>query len=248
MKIFTIFAVIFACAHGLGEDCNGSWGSCQDYQNCHTGSTITGQCAGPWNIQCCPKVGQSCKSNTGNCMLTSHCSGTTYAGYCPGPSNVKCCTGGSSGGCPLTKYTGSKIIGSTCTVEVGFVPQMDKINSWASSCNVQVYITSSYRANADVSGAIVQPASRSNHMIGHAIDMNVVDGATGVFCNSNCLRSLSTAPSGVKCFINKVQADSVLRWGMSFNDPVHIDEPININYPSRWDQLYWATQGACVSK
>ena len=85
-------------------------------------------------------------------------------------------------------------------------------------------------------------------MIGHAIDMNVVDGATGTFCNSNCLGSLSTAPSGVQCFINKVQGDSILRWGMSFNDPVHIDEPININNPSKWDQLYWKTQGACVSK
>ena len=85
-------------------------------------------------------------------------------------------------------------------------------------------------------------------MIGHAIDMNVVDGATGKFCNGYCLESLSTAPAGVRCFINRVQSDSVLRWGMSFNDPVHIDEPININNPSKWDQLYWKTQGACVSK
>lgn len=51
-------------------------------------------------------LGQSCRSSTGNCMMTIHCSGTSYSGYCPGPSNVRCCvsSGGSSGGSYPTKY------------------------------------------------------------------------------------------------------------------------------------------------
>ena len=57
----------------------------------------------------------------------------------------------------------------------------------------------------------MKPARRSNHFVGHAIDMNVVD-KNGKWCNSGCLRySLNQNPD-VKCFIEKIRKDPDLRW------------------------------------
>nr|BBA54586.1 lysozyme [Trichoplax sp. H2 MB-2014] len=96
-------AVAFAA---LNDDCNAGQGSCQYDSQCYTGTPASGLCPyDPSNVKCCPKVGQSCKSSTGNCMLTTHCGGTTYSGYCPGPSSVRCCVSSSgSGGSYPTKY------------------------------------------------------------------------------------------------------------------------------------------------
>ena len=57
-----------------------------------------------------------------------------------------------------------------------------------------------------LSGTIVEPAEKSNHLAGRAIDMNL-DTATG-WCNSTCLREVDEDPDNsnqaAKCFINKV--------------------------------------------
>lgn len=41
-----------------------------------------------------------------------------------------------------------------------------------------IIVTSAFRKDDGgvISGAIVEPSKRSNHFIGHAIDMNVIDG------------------------------------------------------------------------
>ena len=62
--------------------------------------------------------------------------------------------------------------------------------------------------------------------MGHAIDMNLIDTASGKFCNSKCLADVSKHPAGVKCFISKIRQNYVLRWGGDFSVPdvVHIDD------------------------
>ena len=112
--------------------------------------------------------------------------------------------------------------------------------------NSQVYVTSSFRKSGqDVSGAIVKPAKRSNHFVGHAIDMNVVDRKG--WCNSRCLRYSLNQRSDVQCFIEKIQKDPDLRWGGDFSTPdvVHIDDSINWLKPSVYDQLYNTLQKHC---
>ena len=110
----------------------------------------------------------------------------------------------------------------------------------------KVYITSSYRKDGFVSGAIVPPAKRSNHLIGHAIDMNLIDRQTGKFCNSVCL-GRSNKPSGVRCFIGKIRSNSSLRWGGDFKktDPVHIDDGTNIKNPQLRNRLYNSVRRNC---
>ena len=106
--------------------------------------------------------------------------------------------------------------------------------------NFQVYVTSSFRKPGQViTGAIVEPDKRSNHYVGHAIDMNVWD-KNGKLCNSKCLRHSLNQHPDVQCFIEKVRNDPDLRWEGDFTpkDEVHIDDGINCRQPSVYDKLY----------
>ena len=85
----------------------------------------------------------------------------------------------------------------------------------------------------------MEPDKRSNHYVGHAIDMNVWD-KNGKLCNSKCLRHSLNQHPDVQCFIEKVRNDPNLRWGGDFTpkDEVHIDDGINCRKPSVYDKLY----------
>jgi hypothetical protein len=147
--------------------------------------------------------------------------------------------------CPLTTYSGSNFEGEAVKADSEFVSSLDTINSLAGSNNVKLYITSSFRTTSKVKGAIVTPAEKSNHMAGHAIDMNVKYGDKGTLCNSGCLGG--TLPEGVSGFIKAIQGAAGLRWGGDFNtkDPVHIDDGLNVNDPTKWEERYKAVQ-ACA--
>ena len=111
---------------------------------------------------------------------------------------------------------------------------------------LQIHVTSSFRKSGQrVEGAIVTPARRSNHFVGHAIDINAIDG--GKWCNSRCLQSRPAGYSGVTCFINKIKGDPTLRWGGDFRtkDPVHIDDGLNLKDRPKYDKLYNELQKNC---
>jgi hypothetical protein len=146
--------------------------------------------------------------------------------------------------CALTTYTGSNLVGETVTADAEFVDSLDKINKHASDNNVDLYVTSSFRTSTDVPGAIVTPAKMSNHLAGHAIDMNVKYGdKKNKLCNSTCLGG--TLPVGVAEFIKAIQDDAELRWGGDFadKDPVHIDDNLNADTEA-WKKRKEATQAA----
>jgi hypothetical protein len=121
---------------------------------------------------------------------------------------------------------------------------MEAICNAAVRCNVKLYITSSFRKpDSAVLGAIVTPATLSNHKIGHAIDMNVVYGKSPILCNSVCLGG--KLPTDVQCFIDEVKSEG-LRWGGDFKtkDPVHIDDGYNFDTDA-YTELYEYIQEAC---
>lgn len=148
--------------------------------------------------------------------------------------------------CALTQFTASNFIGKRVVADIEFVNSLNTINDLAVQNNVEVYVTDSFReAGQTVSGAIVPPASNSNHLAGHAIDMNV--SYAGTLYNSNDLRlaNLSNLPDPVKDFINDIRNEPGLRWGGDFHneDPVHIDDDLNANM-ALWTSRYDATQEA----
>jgi hypothetical protein len=148
--------------------------------------------------------------------------------------------------CVLTTYSGSNFTGEQVVADVEFVPALEAINQHAADNDVNLLITDSFRPQGRaVKGAIVPPASRSNHLAGHGIDMNVMYGPGKTsLCNSRCL-GRRNPPAAVKTFIAAIRADANLRWGGDFSprDPVHIDDNLNAD-DTAWKARYVATQKA----
>lgn len=140
--------------------------------------------------------------------------------------------------CVIKAYTNSQFIGKELRVDVDFMPHLDRLNQYALDCEVKFFITSSAREpGRSVTGAIVPPASRSNHLVGHAIDMNL-QSASGFFNSSKLKRAnLANLPREIQKLIKLVRDDVVLRWGGDFNpqDPVYIDDKLNHRNPGRWE-------------
>ncbi len=127
----------------------------------------------------------------------------------------------------LRTYSNSRFIGETLRVDADFFPALDRLNVYAEDCGVEIYVTSSIREpRQKLRGTIVPPASRSNHLVGHALDVNL-KSKSGFF-NSRKLakKHFGKLPKEIRRFIGKVRKDAELRWGGDFRpeDPVHIDD------------------------
>lgn len=146
---------------------------------------------------------------------------------------------------PLVLFEASRFMGQPCRADVQFVPMLKKINDYAEQAGVFILVTSSFRTSSNVGGAIVKPAKRSNHMAGHAIDMNVVYDNKRKSANSTELAKYPAVAEPVRIFIKSIKDDGVLRWGGDFNDrdPVHIDDGLNQDM-AKWDKRYMAMQKA----
>ena len=147
-------------------------------------------------------------------------------------------------GSPLVLFEGSRFQGKPCRADKQFIPALKKINALAEQADVNIYVTSSFRTTTNVQGAIVKPATFSNHLSGHAIDMNVIYG-NNKWANSKVLGKYPDCPAPVKQFIKSVIDDDQLRWGGKFTakDPVHIDDHLNKDM-SKWRKRYEAMQRA----
>ena len=140
----------------------------------------------------------------------------------------------------IIKFTASNFEGD-CNVDDDFVIHLEKMNEVAVKYNMIVIITSSFRKDTNVAGAIVTPAKMSNHLIGHAIDFNLKNIITGEYYNSVKMKD---GGGYDELFCNEVVAITGLRWGMAFQvaDSVHFDDGINIINPELWHKKYNETK------
>jgi len=261
MKLSALCFGAFASAQLTDSGCDRINGQCLDwrYYKCTAGYE-TGLCSGDSNRKCCKpcdttcqwqesqdaKGDAKCNDAGGKCQHnTNYCSGSYQGGMCGGSSSRQCCGasgGGGGGDCNLVRYSNTHIKGYNglrIEVDAGFKSEMDKMNRFAIDCSVTVQVTHAFRKEGqNIGGTIVPPASNSNHLVGHAIDFNL-ETPNG-WCNGDCLDWETN--SYARCFTNKIKSDRTLRWGQSFNDPVHIDDYLNGSNPSAWDQLYYQNQ------
>ena len=147
----------------------------------------------------------------------------------------------------LTSFTGTNFTGAAVQCDVNFVQHLQTIDSYAGNRGVQIHVTSSFRQQQQaVTGAVVQPVTNSNHHAGHAIDMNV--RYQGTLYTSTQLQSnnLNNLPQAVQGLIDDIRNDTDLRWGGDFanTDPVHIDDGLNINDPTTFQQRVTVVQAA----
>lgn len=143
----------------------------------------------------------------------------------------------------LIKYTGTNVVGNKVDtkrldifIDAEFKPSMDIINDAAKELGLQVVVISAKRDTINVKGAIVKPATNSNHLVGHAVDVNFIVTATGQFFNSKMIQA-STAADSIGKFIKAVKQKGI-RWGGEFlkKDPVHFDDGLNVKNPERYKE------------
>jgi len=135
----------------------------------------------------------------------------------------------------------SFISDSPIQVDESFFPAMTRIERYAMECGVKIVVTNSFRCPSDqLTGTVVVPSKCSNHLVGHAIDMNVQ--ANGRLWRSVDMvkSSWSHLPQSVIDFLNKVRRDGQLRWGGDFvrPDTVHIDDDLWRRDSTAWMQKY----------
>jgi hypothetical protein len=133
----------------------------------------------------------------------------------------------------MKSFSSSNFKGA-CTIDEDFELYLEKMNTIAQKYNITVVVNSSYRVDANVRGAIVTPATHSNHMIGHAIDCNLL--LNGTLYNSTRMQSDTGT---IRLFINEVKAAG-FRWGGDFRkpDPVHFDDGLNLRDMPLWMKKY----------
>ena len=135
----------------------------------------------------------------------------------------------------IVAFEDPALVGEPLRAHGAFVPALRRICDYAREHGVRLHVTSSLRdPTRGVAGAVVDPASMSNHHVGHAIDMNLVDDEG--FYNSSRLGDFDSLPATARGFLDAIRADPELRWGGDFStpDPVHIDVALNHGEPARF--------------
>ncbi len=110
------------------------------------------------------------------------------------------------------------------------------MNKHAKSKSVTIKINQAFRVHGvKVTGSVVTPATKSQHLIGHAIDCNIVDG--GNWNNSLAFKN-NKATDNAKKLIKELKK-SGYRWGGDFSkaDSPHFDKklvPTEFSYDAKF--------------
>ncbi len=99
-------------------------------------------------------------------------------------------------------------------------------NKKAGERSVKILLNQAFRVSgAPVSGSVVPPATRSQHLIGHAIDCNIIDGDNW---NSSRTFAAGRQSEGATNFISDMKAAG-FRWGGDFSNPdtPHFDKRLD---------------------
>jgi hypothetical protein len=102
------------------------------------------------------------------------------------------------------------------------------MNQGAKEIGVVLHLNQTFRRQGvPPAGAVVAPATRSQHLVGHAADLNIVDGST---VNTNAMFSSGDQTAKANRFIAAVKPQG-LRWGGDFQarDFVHFDDFLDPN-------------------
>ncbi|MDR1468266.1 MAG: M15 family metallopeptidase [Spirochaetaceae bacterium] len=121
----------------------------------------------------------------------------------------------------------------------GFETYLYTMDRLAAQYNLQIKVQGEgfRQADSPVKAAIVPPSATSNHLVGHAVDVNIV--YNGTWYNSSALGNYSSLPQAIKSFITGCK-NAGMRWGgeLSTPDPVHFDDGLHLRNKTQYDTLY----------
>jgi hypothetical protein len=125
-------------------------------------------------------------------------------------------------------------------VHKDFVASMEAINDAAADAGVLFQVNQTMRvAGVPVGGAVVTPATNSQHLIGNAVDFNILQQGKPIHSSKMKWADL---PQEAKDFITAVK-DAGLRWGGDWQkrDPIHFDSFVDPKGPD-FKILYFLNQ------
>jgi hypothetical protein len=114
-------------------------------------------------------------------------------------------------------------------VDSSFVEKIYSINDYAQKNNIRILVQQSFRnVGEKIENTVVVPYIRSNHFVGHAIDINLE--YSDVWYNSTRLRKYNELPEAIKDFLKYCMSNNI-RWGGLFEIPdvVHFDDNLEGN-------------------
>jgi hypothetical protein len=129
--------------------------------------------------------------------------------------------------------------GQQILIHRDFLDVVQRLDTYARMSGVRVVVLHSYRRPRTVlKDAKVRPGQRSNHLAGHALDINVRYRFRLYMFEDLKKASLPSLPLAVQAFIQQLRDDSGVRWGGDFEeeDPVHLDDGLNIRDHQQWQQ------------
>lgn len=125
------------------------------------------------------------------------------------------------------KNIGQQQVGNTeFLISDAAAGMVELMNATAEHLGLIISLNQVFRIHgAKVTGAVVPPASKSQHLIGHAVDCNIIDG--GRWNTSKDFRS-NKQTDGARAFIKIMKANG-FRWGGNFSkkDTPHFDAQLN---------------------
>ncbi len=126
------------------------------------------------------------------------------------------------------KTSSSKVLEGEMVISKGALALIKNINSFAKNKSITIKINQTFRENKlKVTGAVVSPAQKSQHLIGHALDCNIVDGDN--WNNSTTFKNKEETDNA-KGLISAMK-NLEYRWGGDFTpiDTPHFDLKIDHN-------------------
>ncbi len=125
-------------------------------------------------------------------------------------------------------------------LDAAFLPDLRALDGAAAARGLIILVNQVFRRQGDaVSGAIVPPSTRSQHLIGHALDLNLMDGRV---VNNSALQIAGKWTPAAKDFAAHAMGLG-LRWGAKFSptDPVHFDRRVDAG-AALWDAKFLLNQ------
>lgn len=126
----------------------------------------------------------------------------------------------------LQKIDHVSVTADDMVVHMGFAASLDAINKAADKAGLLFHVNQTMRlAGKPVSGAVVKPASKSQHLIGNAVDFNVEHNGKKILSKD---MNWSGLEQDVKNFLTEVKGAG-MRWGGDWadRDPIHFDSYID---------------------
>lgn len=146
----------------------------------------------------------------------------------------------------LVRFISVHLEGAPVVADADFLPALEQLEQLAAGHELRLYVTHAARLQRQaLADAVVRPATRSNHLVGHAIDCNV--RYRGRLYRSVELGDGGSLPASVHAFLDAVRAHGTLRWGGDFGDPIHFDDALNLRAPAVWDEKFPVVQAALAA-